>query len=57
MPIDQPMVSRKKVFSCSAVLTTSPFGGFAADSTRPPCIESARTVVKNNDTASRCAGL
>src|SRR4051812_31841389 len=57
VPIDQPSVSRKKLFSCSAVLTRSPFFGFAAASTSDPCMESAKVVVKKNVIASMCAGL
>ncbi len=57
VPMDQPMVSRKNVFSCSAVFTAWPLGGFAADSTSAPCSDKASVVVKKNVIASMCAGL
>ena len=51
------MVSRKNVFSCSGVLTVSPFAGLVADRTSEPCSASASTVVKKKLTAIICAGL
>mgnify|MGYP000269959668 CR=1 FL=1 len=54
---DQPMLSRKKVFSWAECFITSPFLGLAADSTRAPCRARASVVVKKNDTAIMCAGL
>ena len=57
VPMDHPMVSRKKLFSCSAHFTTSPRPGLTADKTSEPCNESANTVAKKNETASMCAGL
>ncbi len=51
------MVSRKKVFSCSAVFIGRPRPGLAADRMSEPCSDSAKVVVKKNDTAIMCAGL
>ena len=47
----------KKTFSCSLVLTGSPFFGATTERMRDPCIESASVVVKNNVTAIMCSGL
>ena len=45
------MVSRKNMFSCSAVFTGSPFAGFAADRINAPCSDSAKAVVKKKEIA------